>query len=60
MVGGAATDEQLELIDALRDAVLAGVDALRPGVALSEVAAACEDALAASRPRTPSRCSRST
>ena len=48
VVGGAATVEQLELITALRDAVLAGVERLRPGIALADVAAACEDGLAAS------------
>jgi Xaa-Pro aminopeptidase len=47
VVGGAASDEQLELIDAMRVCVRAGVDALRPGVALSDVARCCEDALAA-------------
>jgi ectoine hydrolase len=48
VVGGAASDEQLELIDALRESVVAGIHALRPGVPLAEVARACEDALAAS------------
>lgn len=48
VVGGAATDEQEALIDALRASVRAGIDALRPGVPLSEVAAACEAALAGS------------
>jgi Xaa-Pro dipeptidase len=48
VVGGAASDEQVELIDALRGSVQAGVDALRPGVRLSDVARTCEEALAAS------------
>jgi len=48
VVGGTASDEQLELIDALRESVLAGVQALRPGVPLTEVVRACEDALAGS------------
>ena len=47
-VGGGATDEQAELIDALRASVRAGIAALRPGVALADVARACEEALAAS------------
>jgi len=48
VVGGAASDEQAELIDAMRESVMAGVAALRPGVPLSDVAQACEEALAAS------------
>jgi Xaa-Pro aminopeptidase len=48
VVGDAASEEQIELIDAMRASVVAGIDALSPGVALSEVARACEDALAAS------------
>jgi len=48
VVGTAASDEQRELIDALRESVMAGVDALRPGAPLSEVVRACEDTLAAS------------
>jgi Xaa-Pro aminopeptidase len=48
VVGDAASDEQVELIAAMRASVMAGIEALRPGVALSEVALACEDALAAS------------
>jgi Xaa-Pro aminopeptidase len=48
VVGGAAAEEKLDLIEAMRASVMAGVDALRPGVRLSEVAAACEDALATS------------
>jgi Xaa-Pro aminopeptidase len=49
VVGGAPSDAQAELIEALRGSVGAGVDALRPGVRLSEIARRCEDALAASR-----------
>jgi Xaa-Pro aminopeptidase len=48
VVGTAASDEQRELIDALRESVMAGIDALRPGAPLSEVVRACEDTLAAS------------
>jgi Xaa-Pro aminopeptidase len=48
VVGGAATTEQSDLIDALRTSVLAGIESLRPGVRLSDVARACEDALARS------------
>jgi Xaa-Pro aminopeptidase len=48
VVGGGATEEQEALIDALQGSVRAGIDALRPGVPLSEVAAACEAALAGS------------
>jgi Xaa-Pro aminopeptidase len=48
IVGAAADEEKLDLIEAMRDSVMAGVRALCPGVRLSEVAAACEDALAAS------------
>jgi Xaa-Pro aminopeptidase len=46
VVGSAVSDEQIELIDALRGAVMAGVHALRPGVPLADVVRACEDALA--------------
>jgi Xaa-Pro aminopeptidase len=48
VVGRAATDEQTDLIDALRACVMAGIDSLRPGVPLTEVVRACEDALATS------------
>jgi Xaa-Pro aminopeptidase len=44
LVGGAPS----ALIDALRDAVRAGIAALRPGVVLGDVARACEASLAAS------------
>lgn len=48
VVGAAASDEQRELIEALRAGVTAGIEALRPGVRLCEVARRCEEALAAS------------
>jgi len=48
VVGGAASEAQAELLDALRASVAAGIERLRPGVPLSEVAAACEAVLAAS------------
>jgi Xaa-Pro aminopeptidase len=48
VVGGAGSDEQVQLIEALRRSVQAGIDALQPGVPLSDVVRACEDALAAS------------
>jgi Xaa-Pro aminopeptidase len=48
VVGGAPSDEQADLIDAMRESIRAGIDALRPGVALAEVAQRCEEALAAS------------
>jgi Xaa-Pro dipeptidase len=48
VVGRAASEEQAELMDAMRDAVQAGIATLRPGVQLKDVARACEDALAAS------------
>jgi ectoine hydrolase len=48
VVGDDAATEQAELIAALRASVLAGVATLRPGVPLSAVALACEDALATS------------
>lgn len=48
VVGDTATKEQSELIAAVRTSVLAGIAALRPGAELSDVAQACEDALAAS------------
>jgi Xaa-Pro aminopeptidase len=46
VVGGQASEEQAELIDAMRASVLAGIGALRPGVPLSEIVQACEDTLA--------------
>jgi Xaa-Pro aminopeptidase len=48
VVGDALSSEQEELIEAMRSSVAAGIDALRPGARLSEVAAHSEDALAAS------------
>jgi Xaa-Pro aminopeptidase len=48
VVGGEASREQAELIEALRESVAAGVTAVRPGVPLSHVADACENALASS------------
>lgn len=48
VVGDAATGEQRDLIDALRGAVAAGIEELRPGVRLSDVARRCEEALAGS------------
>jgi Xaa-Pro aminopeptidase len=48
VVGDAGSAEQTELIEALRTSVAAGIEALRPGVLLSEVARRCEDTLAAS------------
>jgi Xaa-Pro aminopeptidase len=49
VVGGHATEEQADLIDALRASVTAGIEVLRPGVPLAEVVARCEDTLDASR-----------
>lgn len=48
VVGDVASEEQLEFIGAMRASVMAGIEVLRPGVAVSEVVRACEDALAAS------------
>jgi Xaa-Pro aminopeptidase len=48
VVGGAPTEQQAELMAAVRGAVAAGIEALRPGVPLADVAARCEEALAAS------------
>lgn len=45
VVGGGASVEQTELIEAMRDSVAAGISALRPGARISEVAQACEDVL---------------
>ena len=46
VVGDQASEEQVELIDALRASVMAGVSALRPGVPLSEIVRVCEQTLA--------------
>jgi Xaa-Pro aminopeptidase len=48
VVGGEPSEEQAELIGALREAVTAGIARLRPGVRLADVAQRCEDVLAAS------------
>jgi Xaa-Pro aminopeptidase len=48
VVGGEPSDEQAELIDALRQAVTAGIELLRPGARLGDVAERCEAVLAAS------------
>jgi Xaa-Pro aminopeptidase len=48
VVGGRATPEQQQLLDAVRDSVQGGVDALRPGVTLGAVARRCESVFAAS------------
>jgi Xaa-Pro dipeptidase len=48
VVGDAPSAQQTELIAALRTSVAAGIEALRPGVRLSEVAQRCEHTLAAS------------
>jgi hypothetical protein len=47
-IGGQASTAQAELLDALRGSVAAGIELLRPGVPLAEVAARCDDVLAAS------------
>jgi Xaa-Pro aminopeptidase len=49
VVGGDPSAEQTDLLSALRDAVAAGVELLRPGVGLSEVAKRCASVLAGSR-----------
>jgi Xaa-Pro aminopeptidase len=46
VVGDAATEDQVELISAMRTSVLAGIELLRPGTKLADVARACEQALA--------------
>ena len=48
VVGRAPLPEQQLLLDAVRDSVQAGIDALRPGVTLGSVAQHCEEALASS------------
>jgi Xaa-Pro dipeptidase len=48
VVGGEPTEAQRDLLDALRGAVGAGIELLRPGTPLSEVARGCEAALEAS------------
>jgi Xaa-Pro aminopeptidase len=48
VVGDAPSEEQAELIAAMRDSVRAGIAALRPGAPLAEVAVRAEEALRAS------------
>ncbi len=48
VVGDEPTVEQAELLDALRTSVRAGIELLRPGTRLCDVARRCEDVLAAS------------
>ena len=48
VVGGRPTDDQQAMLDAARESVLAGVAKVGPGVPMSEVARACDEALAAS------------
>lgn len=48
VVGGAPSDEQAGLLDALCEAVAAGIALLHPGVPLADVAQRCETVLAAS------------
>jgi Xaa-Pro aminopeptidase len=46
VVGDAATEEQVELISAMRTSVLAGIERLRPGTKLADIARTCDEALA--------------
>jgi Xaa-Pro aminopeptidase len=46
--GRSATQEQQEILDAVRDSVQAGTELLRPGETLGAVARRCEEVLAAS------------
>ena len=58
VVGRAPTQEQQEILDAVRDSVRAGTELLRPGETLGAVARRCEEVLDASayaRRRGPSR-----
>jgi Xaa-Pro aminopeptidase len=48
VVGRRPTPEQAVLLNAVRDSVQAGIDALRPGVTLGAVAQSCEAALSRS------------
>jgi Xaa-Pro aminopeptidase len=48
VVGRAATQEQQEILDAVKDSVQAGTEFLRPGETLGTVARRCEEVLSAS------------
>jgi Xaa-Pro aminopeptidase len=48
VVGRAATQEQQEILDAVKDSVQAGTEFLRPGETLGTVAQRCEESLGAS------------
>jgi Xaa-Pro aminopeptidase len=48
VIGADPTVEQAELLEALRTSVRAGIELLRPGTPLCDVARRCEDVLAAS------------
>lgn len=48
VVGRPPTQQQQEILDAVRDSVQAGTELLRPGVTLGAVARRCEEALGAS------------
>jgi Xaa-Pro aminopeptidase len=48
VVGGRPTDDQQAMLNAARQSVLAGIAKVGPGVPMSEVARACDEALAAS------------
>ena len=48
VVGRSATQEQQEILDAVRDSVHAGTELLRPGETLGAVARRCEEVLSAS------------
>jgi ectoine hydrolase len=48
VVGRPPTQQQQEILDAVRDSVHAGTESLRPGVTLGTVARRCEDVLGAS------------
>jgi ectoine hydrolase len=48
VVGRSPTQEQQEILDAVRDSVHAGTELLRPGETLGAVARCCEEVLGAS------------
>ena len=48
VVGRAPTRDQREILDAVREAVQAGTELLRPGVPLAAIARRCEEVFAAS------------